>query len=102
MFISDMDVFDKKGMMKMTERPKNQEINLTFFKKSGKFYTNGKAIVNHFMFDDEYKQDIVNTQNGMMDGWQGGYYLVTSSDDDAVGFHEALYTPEEFMGIYKK
>lgn len=86
----------------MGNRPVNQEVNLTFFKESGKYYTGGKAVVNHFLFEDEYKQDIVNTQTGMRDGWQGNYYVVVSSDDDAVGFHEALFTPDKFAGIAKQ
>jgi len=86
----------------MQERPVNQKIKLTFYKKSGKYYTSGEAIVNHFQFEDEYKQDIVNTQNAMRDGWQGNYFVVTSSDDHAVGFHEALYLPNEFKGLRKR
>jgi hypothetical protein len=90
------------GGFKMNERPVNQEINLTFFKESGKYYTSGKAYVSHWQFEEEYKQDIVNTQNAMMEGWQGNYFLVTSSDDDAEGFHEGLYKPSEFIGFNRK
>lgn len=86
----------------MAERPVNQEVNLTFFKKSGKYYTSGKAIVNHYLFEDEYKQDIVNTQTAMREGWQGGYFVVISADADVDGFHEALFMPGDFEGIKKQ
>jgi hypothetical protein len=82
-------------------RPQNQEVNITFYKTTGKYYSSGTAVVNHFLFEDEYKQDIVNTQNVMMDGWQGNHYVVVSSDDKADGFHEALFFPKEFSGIKK-
>lgn len=85
----------------MGNRPVNQEVNITFYKESGKYYTSGVATVNHFQFEEGYKQDIVNTQNAMRDGWQGHYYVVVSSDDDAVGFHEALFFPDEFRNIRK-
>lgn len=85
----------------MSERPTNQMIKLTFYKESGKYYTSGEAVVNHFQFEEGYKQDIVNTQNAMRDGWQGNYYVVTSSDDNAVGFHEALFQPSDFKDIKK-
>lgn len=82
-------------------RPVNQVVNLTFYKESGKYYTSGKAIVNHYLFDQEYKQDIVNTQDALRDGWQGNYFVVVSSDDIADGFHEALFRTSEFIGVTK-
>jgi hypothetical protein len=83
-------------------RPVNQIIYVTFYKESGKYYTSGLATVNHYLFEEEYKRDIVNTQNAMRDGWQGNYYIVTSADEDVEGFHEALFKPSEFIGIEKE
>ena len=86
----------------MSERPNNQVVNLTFYKLSGKYYTSGTAVVNHHLFEDEYKQDIVNTQNGMRDGWPGNYFVVVSSDDNVTGFQEALFLPDDFANIRKE
>lgn len=85
----------------MSNRPNNQEVVVTFYKKSGKYYTRGTAVVDHFLFEDEYKQDIVNTQNAMREGWQGNYFLVVTAND-TEGFHEALFKPEDFVGIHKQ
>lgn len=86
----------------MLNKPVNQIVNVTFYKLSGKYYTSGTAVVNHFEFEDGYKQDIVNSQNAINEGWQGNYYVVVNADDDAVGFHDRLYKPEDFIGIHKQ
>lgn len=85
-------------------KPTNQVIHVTFYKSSGKYYSSGTAIVNHFLFQDEYKQDIVNTQDCLADGWQdhSDFYVTTSAPDDAEGFYEALYQPGAFKGIKKE
>lgn len=87
----------------MEDKPKNRVISVTFFKLSGKYYTKGEAVVNHYLFEKEYLQDIVNTQNAMIDGWQGRYYVLTSCDDlKTREFHENLFTPEQFRMIAKQ
>ncbi|RHW37301.1 hypothetical protein D1B31_16170 [Neobacillus notoginsengisoli] len=85
-------------------RPNNHKISVTFYKESGKYYSSGTAVVNHFMFEDGYKQDIVNTQDCLRDGWQehSDFYVVTSASDDVDGFHEALYKPGAFKGIKRE
>lgn len=87
--------------MEKMNRPNNHEIKVTFYKLSGKFYSSGKAFVSHYLFEDDYKQDIVNTQDALREGWEGEFFVVTSSNDDADGFHEALFTPCEFDGMRK-
>lgn len=84
------------------KQPTNQEIQVTFYRESGKWYASGKAFVNHYLFQDEYKQDIVNTQDCLSDSWPGNYFVVTSSSPDAEGFHEALFLPEDFRGLKKQ
>lgn len=82
-----------------SERPRNQLIDVTFFKKTGKYYTSTRAVVNHFIFEDGFKQDIVNTQDTLHDGWQGEYFVVTSAPEHVNGFFEGLFHPKEFEGI---
>ena len=86
----------------MSERPKNQMIDVTFFKKTGEYYTHAHAIVNHYIFEEGFKQDIVNTQNGMGEGWQGKYIVVTTTPEHVNGFFEGLFFAEEFEGIKKE
>ena len=84
-------------------RPVNQMIDVDFYKPSGKWYTNCRAVVNHYLFEDEFKQDIVDTQDGMSDGWQDGdYYVVTSVPEHVNGFFNALFKPGDFAGIKKR
>lgn len=83
----------------MSEQPKNQLIRLNFYKLSEKWYSSGKAVVNHFTFQDEFKQDIVDTQTALRDGWQGNFYVQTSCPEEVNGFFECLFHPEEFKDI---
>lgn len=87
-----------------SDRPVNQMIDIAFYKQSGKWYGNGRAVVNHFLFDDEFKQDIVNTQTALMDGWQEheNFYVVTSAPEHVNGFYEALFHPGDFKGLKKE
>jgi hypothetical protein len=84
----------------MTEEP--QVVTVTFYKESGKYYTSGTAVVTHFLFEDEYLQDIVDTQRALQDGWQEGPYYVVVSSNDTKGFHEALYLPGSFAGLTRR
>lgn len=86
----------------MSKRPKNQLIDITFFKKTGKYYAETRAVVNHFIFEEGFKQDIVNTQDVMREGWQGDYIVVTSAPEHVNGFFEGIFFAEEFEGLTYK
>lgn len=85
-------------------RPTNQMIDVTFYKQSGKFYSSGVAVVNNYLFDEGFKQDIVNTQNSLADGWQDheDFYVVTSAPEHVNGFFEQLWQPGSFRGIKRE
>jgi len=84
-------------------KPENQLIDVNFYKKSGKWYARTRAIVNHFLFKDGFKQDIVNSQDCLMDGWQeDGFIVVTSAPEHVNGFFERVFFPGEFSGINKE
>ena len=85
---------ERKIEMEKNQRPNNQEIVINFYKGSGKWYASGKAIVNHFMFEDGFKQDIQRLS----------YFKprsVTSADENIDGFYEALWSPLSFSGLKK-
>ena len=85
-------------------RPNRQLIDVKFYKASGKWYTSTQAVVNHLIFEDGFKQDIVDTQCGLVDGWQDDddYYVVTSVPEHVNGFFEAMFHPGEFRGFKRK
>lgn len=86
----------------MTEHPKDVKVKITFYKESGKWYESGTAIVNHFLFEPEFKQDLVNTQD-VLSNWDNDFYVVVEDfDDNENGFHQVLYKPGEFTGIHKQ
>ena len=87
----------------MNEKPQNQLIDVTFFKMSGKWYASGKAVVNHFLFEEGFRQDIVNTQKVLMDGWQDHleFFVVTHAPEHVNGFFEHLFHPSAFAGLKK-
>lgn len=80
-----------------------QSVRVTFYKASGKWYGEASAAVRHYLFEEEaFKQDIVDTQSGLIDGWQNNGFFVTvenTSDDDHFAHH--LFGPEAFAGIVK-
>lgn len=86
------------------DRPKNQLVDIKFYKSTGKFYSSGKAVVNHYLFEDGFKQDIVNTQSELRDGWQDheNFYLVVTAPEHVNGFFEHLFMPGAFKGIKKE
>ena len=61
---------------------KKMPIKVQFFKPSGKWYASGEASVSHGLWDIEgFKQDLVDTQNALRDGWAGEFSVVTESLD---------------------
>jgi len=77
-----------------------REIRVDFYKETGKWYAGGNVLVMHHLFENGFRQDIVNNQNIMQDGWQGNYIVVT---DDINGdlFSKQVFLPSKFNGIYK-
>ena len=79
-------------------------IKLMWFKQSGKYYTSGTAQIPDgvYMWDPEYKQAIIDTQDGLVEQWVNDeFYLMTDYDGDDEGFFTALYKPYEFEGMKK-
>lgn len=86
-------------------KPVNQKIRVMFFKKTGKYYTVGNAIVNHFLWEDEFKHDLVNTQDSLKDGWQGEFQVLTEElddDNETSNFATFLFDADSFVGIERE
>ncbi|HSH24051.1 MAG TPA: hypothetical protein VLA13_00735 [Massilibacterium sp.] len=84
-------------------RPNKQMIDVSFYKQTGKWYASGTAVVNHFLFEEGFKQDIVDTQTELVDGWQNdSFYVVTSAPEHVNGFFKALFEPGTFKGFMKR
>ena len=79
---------------------------LNFYKPSGKWYTSGTAETTHYLFEDGFKQDIINTQDALVDGWNSdGYFTVVVQnvpEDDSMAFHNCLLTPDKLSGYVKE
>lgn len=82
------------------DRPDKQLIDVSLYKETGKWYASGKAVVNHFLFEDEFKQDIVNTQNALSGIEE--LYVVTSAPEHVNGFFNRLFKPGDFAGLRKE
>lgn len=83
------------------------ELELSFFKTSGKWYADGLAYTKHFLFEDEFMQDIINTQTGLIDGWnEHDEFIVVVNDakeiDGAMGFHKRVIFPNEIRHLRKE
>lgn len=91
--------------MQETNRPVNQPVKVLFFKETGKYYASGTATVNHFLFEEGFKQDIVNTQDCLQKNWMGNFQVMTEEVDDAdnaqgaPSFATHLFESSEFRGI---
>lgn len=85
-----------------------RKVKLLFYKASGKFYTTSEATVKHWLYEDGYKQDIVNTQTALVNGWQNGslYVQVTEhpsyAGKDINTFDEHLFMIGAFKGLVKE
>lgn len=91
-------------LLKSLDRPRKQMVNLSFYKTTGKWYTNGTMVTDHFIFEDGFLQDLVNTQTALVKGWNehGDYYVVTSAPEEVNGFYNALWMPGRFKDLYKE
>lgn len=82
---------------------KTYEINVDFFKpQSGKWYSGGTVKVDHYLFEKEFKQDIVNNQKVLHDGWQGEFVIVTDNNNDDDPFAKRIFRAEEFIGVRRQ
>lgn len=85
------------------------DIYVDFFKPGGKWSLGGEVEINDdiYLFSDSFKQEIVNNQNIITEGWQGHYFVVTSDtvenhqNVNYKGFFKRLFQPWEFAGINK-
>lgn len=85
------------------------KIQVKWFKETGKFYSGGLVeIGNNRLFDEGFKQAIVDNQDNMLDEWVNhGFYVVTDSTEEQdnnpkfTGFYTYLFHPEAFKGMQK-
>jgi len=82
------------------------KILLDFYKPSGKWYGSGTAETTHFLFEDGFKQDIVNTQDALIDGWNSNEYFTVAvrndPEDESSAFHNCLLSPDKLSGYVKE
>lgn len=79
-------------------------IIVDFFKPSGKWYAGGevKLSPDTWPHSPDLKQQIVDNQKALQDGWQGNYIVVTDyNPDKSDRFFKSVYQPEEFMFVSK-
>ena len=79
-------------------------IRVDFYKHSGKWYAGGNVDVGkNCIADIDFKQNLVNNQNILQDGWQRDFYVVTNDvPNENKFFNKKLFLPEEFIGIRKE
>lgn len=77
-------------------------IYVNFYLPSGKWYTSGPVEVTHQLFEtDELKQDIVNNQGILTDGWQGEYIVTIDHINPRDPFFTHLFPQGAFANIRK-
>lgn len=83
-------------------------IKVDWFKSTGKWYGSGVINITDgiLLHDAEFKQEIVNNQQILLDGWQeNDYYVVTREtpgDEMSPNFHgffAHLFMPDAFKGM---
>lgn len=85
------------------------KIRVDWYKPSGKWYAGGEVEVDDSrLYFDDFLQKIVDNQNELIDGWQGGYDVVTSdteenyADQNYTLFYKALFHRDRFLRIKRK
>lgn len=74
-------------------------LQLNFYKSSGKWFGEGIAKTNHEIYEDGFKQDIIDTQDAWADNWvdRDLYVHVENADDDrSHRFCNQLFMPGDF------
>lgn len=88
------------------KRITSQMVSVTFYKSTGKFYAQCEIDMETlYLSQSGYKQEIVNKQTALNDGWQDrDYIVVTSANQDPhyIGFHEQVWTIGSFRGLKKE
>ena len=92
--------------MKTNDEIQPYKLRVTFYKQSGKLAYEAVATTNLYSFEDGFKQAIVDTQDGITDGWQGEFFVVVQNynpdyDVEKEPFVNNLYWPGDFVGINK-
>src|SRR5687767_3640388 len=87
-------------------------IQIDWFKQTGKWAYGGETQVQDgtYLFDEDFKQQIVNNQKIILDGWQDSdFYHIVISDTHADslspnyrGFFKYYFAPGSFKGIKKR
>lgn len=82
----------------MNKRKYNIYVN--FYKPSGKWYASCPVEVTHQLFEmDELKQDIVNNQDVLVEGWQGDYIVTIDQIASHDPFFTHLFTLDAFIDV---
>ena len=86
-------------------------IRVDWFEKTGKWAYGGDVQIadGTYLWSDNFKEDIVNNQNIINDGWQESdyWYILTRNhpadelSPNFCGFHFYLFEPGSFKGIKK-
>jgi len=80
-------------------------IEVNWFKPSGKWYASARVTMKAaHIFEDAFKQNLVNAQAELFDGWQdNGYYVTTQNAEPynvgEVPFALCLWKPDAFKGL---
>lgn len=87
-------------------------IQIDWFKESGKWGYGGEIEIkdNTYLWSDDFKQQIVNNQDIIQDGWQeSDYWHVLTSDTHADslspnyrGFFKYYFAPGSFKGVKRQ
>ena len=76
-------------------------IYVNFYKQTGEWYASGPVEVSHLLFAmDRLKQDIVNNQDILTEGWQDDDFIVTIGQIDPDDpFFTYLFPQGSFAGM---
>lgn len=80
------------------------KVHATFYKTTGKYYADCIfEMPDMHIWEDGFKQQFVNNQSEMRNGWQGSYYVVIeNADADSAFFLHRLFPPNSFYRITKE
>jgi len=89
--------------------PEIMKILVTWYRDTGKYYSSGEVEIDCAqIWEDDLKQQIIDHQEVMRDGWQSSNYFVVTQDIDVelatfekanpgkTAFHWHLYLPGAF------
>lgn len=85
-----------------SQKPKNEVVEILFFKESGKMYSSGTFTTDHYEFEEGFLLDIIDNQSALHKDWflRNDFIVVTNSLPTSNFHHTKLIYVNDLRDAY--